>query len=182
MNKGQKTNPRSMFSRALGLLSFGRPLKLTSFIPPQTSPPRPASQFKISRHARSLTALCIGTIVFMSAARGLWFLRAIAAKNCSSEGYTHFSSLGLDIEESSRSRERGTGVREESEDMNRAQVEVEEVVEWSTGHDWAPGVFSEELWSTGHLGAVDVVADDEDMVWTVLTFRQLGGLWKWLIM
>ena len=45
----------------------------------------------------------MGTIVFMSEACGLWFLRAIAAKNCASDGYTQFPSAPLGIEEMSRS-------------------------------------------------------------------------------
>jgi hypothetical protein len=56
-----------------------------------------------SAQARSLTALCMGTTVFMSEVWGLWFLRAIAAKNCASDGYTHFPSVALGIEETSRS-------------------------------------------------------------------------------
>jgi hypothetical protein len=79
-----------------------------NFTPPQASPLFAASHFIISRNARSLTALSIGTIIFMSTAFGLWFLRAVAAKNCASEGYTEFPSLASGIEEISRSCERPT--------------------------------------------------------------------------
>jgi hypothetical protein len=64
---------------AFGLRSPGLPLKLTRRIPPQRSPPRPASHSRMCDHARSFTALWMGTTTFMSGARGSCFLRAIAA-------------------------------------------------------------------------------------------------------
>ena len=75
------THPNSVFTQAFGVLSFGLPLKLTNLTPPQLSPPRPLSHFSTSPHARSFTALWIGTMTRMSFACGSWFLRAIAAKN-----------------------------------------------------------------------------------------------------
>ena len=80
------TDPNSDLNLALGLSSCDFPLKLTSFNPPHTSDPLPSSHFKISYHVRSFTALCIGTMTFMSFAWGSWFFLAIAAKNWDSEG------------------------------------------------------------------------------------------------
>lgn len=57
LREGHSAYPSSIFKRALGLLSLGLPLKLTSCTPPQASPPRPDSHFIISAQARSLTAL-----------------------------------------------------------------------------------------------------------------------------
>lgn len=48
------------------------------------------SHSTICCHARSLTALWIGTTVFMSAARASYPFRFMASKNIFSEGYTHF--------------------------------------------------------------------------------------------
>ena len=73
------THPRRVRILAFGLGSPGLPLKLTRRIPPQRSPPRPASHSLMCDHARSFTALWMGTTTFMSGARGPWFLRAIAA-------------------------------------------------------------------------------------------------------
>jgi hypothetical protein len=73
------SHPRRVRILAFGLGSPGLPLKLTRRTPPQRSPPRPASQSWMCDHARSFTALWIGTTTFMSGARGSWFLRAIAA-------------------------------------------------------------------------------------------------------
>jgi hypothetical protein len=73
-------------------MSAGRPLKLMSLGPPHVSDPRPDSQRIISAHVRSFTALWIGMTTFMSGACGLCCLRAIAAKNWASDGYTHFAS------------------------------------------------------------------------------------------
>lgn len=60
------TNPSSDLNLALGLSSWDLPLKLTNLSPPHTSDPLPSSHFKTSYHVRSLTALCIGTMTFMS--------------------------------------------------------------------------------------------------------------------
>lgn len=84
-------------------MSFGLPLKFTSLIPPHLSPPLPTSHFRTSDQARSFTALCMGTIVFMSEAWGLWFFRAMAEKNWASEGYSHLASDVRGIDETSRS-------------------------------------------------------------------------------
>ena len=73
------TRPRRVRILAFGLGSAGLPLKLTRRMPPQDSPPRPASQSRMCDHARSFTALWMGTTTFMSGALGSWFLRAIAA-------------------------------------------------------------------------------------------------------
>ena len=100
------TNPNSDLNLALGLSSCDFPLKLTSLNPPHASDPLPSSHFKISYHVRSFTALCIGTITFMSFVWGSWFFLAIAAKNWDSEGYTHLSPSNRGIEEVSRSAER----------------------------------------------------------------------------
>jgi len=77
--RGDNTHPRRVKILAFGLGSPGLPLKLTRRIPPQRSPPRPASHPLICDHARSFTALWMGTTTFISGARGSWFLRAIAA-------------------------------------------------------------------------------------------------------
>lgn len=49
-----------------------------------------SSHSQISFQARSFTALCIGTTVFMSAVRASYPLRFMASKNIFSEGYTQF--------------------------------------------------------------------------------------------
>lgn len=79
-------DPQNTLHRALTDLSPGRPLKLTSRTPPQRSPPAPSSQPRMCAHARSLTALWIGTTTGMSPARGARCLRASARKNCACEG------------------------------------------------------------------------------------------------
>ena len=104
-----RTDPNSDLNLALGLSSCDFPLKLTSFKPPQASDPLPSSHFKTSYHVRSFTALCIGTITFMSFVLGSWFFLAIAAKNWDSEGYTHLSPPNRGMEEVSRSAERFPG-------------------------------------------------------------------------
>jgi hypothetical protein len=73
------THPRRVRILAFGLGSPGLPLKLTRRMPPQRSPPCPTSHSLMCDHARSFTALWMGTTTFMSGARGSWFLRAIAA-------------------------------------------------------------------------------------------------------
>lgn len=107
----EATDPNSDLNLALGLSSWDLPLKLTNLSPPHASDPLPSSHFKISYHVRSLTALCIGTMIFMSFAWGSWFFLAIAAKNWDSDGYTHLSPSNLGIEEVSRSVERLSGSR-----------------------------------------------------------------------
>ena len=163
---GQGKYPNNIFNRAFGLLSPGRPLKFTNFNPPHASPPFPASHLSISLQARSLTALCIGTIVLISAALGLWFLRAMAAKNCASEGYTQFPSVFLGIEDTTRSWERPTWGKRSADDVSadtkRSHVDR---LECSTGHVSAEfevlrSTWQEvccEEWSTGQ-----VAVDDED--------------------
>lgn len=44
-------------------------------------------------------------MVFMSEAWGLWFFRAMAAKNWASEGYTQLASGDRGIDETSRSED-----------------------------------------------------------------------------
>jgi hypothetical protein len=81
----------------------------------------------------------------MSDACGLWFLRAIAAKNCASEGYTQFPSAGLGIEDVSRSVDRWEALAGDfgwSDGKRRLKVEGES---WSTGHLSATGHFSEAI-------------------------------------
>ena len=71
------------------------PLKLRNFGPLHFSfciAANRLSQPLISVHARSLTALWIGTTVAMSAASGEWFLRFMASKNIFSEGYIQFEA------------------------------------------------------------------------------------------
>ena len=75
----RETHPRRVRIFAFGLGTPGLPLKLTRWMPPQRSPPRPASHSLMCDHARSFTALWMGTTTFMSGALGSWFLRAIAA-------------------------------------------------------------------------------------------------------
>lgn len=72
-------------------------------MPPHFVPPLPASHFRTSDQARSFTALWIGTTVFMSEVWGLWFFRAMAAKNWASEGYTQLIPDVRGIDETSRS-------------------------------------------------------------------------------
>lgn len=105
--------PRSVFHRARGVNFCELPEKATSLGPPQlqrrivskpnpvfpTQPslrggqrhaylalPLPSSHSLISFHARSFTALWIGTMLRMSSTRGSNFLRRIALKNISSLG------------------------------------------------------------------------------------------------
>lgn len=84
--RGNSTHPSNTITLALGVIFLLSPANLTSLGPPHRSPPRPASHFLISVHARSLTALWIGTMCAMSAACGSQDLRRMAAKNICSEG------------------------------------------------------------------------------------------------
>ena len=105
----------------------------------------------------------MGTMTFMSGACGLWCLRAIAAKNCDSDGYTHGSPSPRGIEEVSRAVERGVGGDEGAagvegvleEGWERTVDHVERVV-WSTGHASAPAAGAG--WSTGHLSVMSVLS------------------------
>ena len=90
-------------------------------------------------------------MVFMSVACGLWFLRAMAAKNCASEGYTQFPSESFGMEDVSRA-------------VERVGVVVVVVVVWTV--DGGVGVVLEVekgrkrdqedcgVWSTGQLSAL----------------------------
>ncbi len=62
-------------------------------------------------------------------------MRAIAAKNCASDGYTQFPSAGLGMDEISRSLDRVGWVDEEEIFAKRDHIEADEDGdEWSTGH------------------------------------------------
>jgi len=83
----RRTHPnRKRLAKLFGVQAPGVPLNVLSLTPPQSSPPRPCSQSRTARQASSLTALWIGTSVFMSPAFGRCCLRSIAAKNWDSDG------------------------------------------------------------------------------------------------
>ena len=142
------TNPRSDLNLALGLSSCDFPLKLTSFNPPHAFDPLPSSHFNTSYHVRSFTALCIGTMTFISFVWGSWFFLAIAAKNWDSEGYTHLSPSNRGIEEVSRSVERFPGACGGGGGLLPPSVFEEKKRDQGDEGDW---------WSTGHMSV-----DDED--------------------
>jgi len=55
-----------------------------------TSTGLPTARRLMRDHKCLFMALWMGMTTFMSGALGSWFLRTIAAKNCTSEGYTQF--------------------------------------------------------------------------------------------
>ena len=76
-----------------------------------TAPPLPFSHSRIWDHALSLTALWIGTTVFMSTSFGSQFFRRMASKNICSDGYTQnlesFDPSAVGIELTTRLVSRG---------------------------------------------------------------------------
>lgn len=139
-------------------MSPGRPLKLTSFTPPHFPPPHPFSQASTSPQVRSFTALWIGTMTAMSASCGLCCLRAIAAKNCACEGYTHFSPSVRGMDDISRSVGRCSGAH-----LNAALVGD---VDAGAGDGRKPVHDDRVLWSTGHFSPPSTELDELDAVWS----------------
>ena len=85
----------------------------------------------------------------MSEAWGLWFFRAMAAKNWASEGYTHLVSGVRGIDETSRSVDSGDWVGCDGLFVENREDQVDRVL-------GPTGQLSPESrpWSTGHLSDI----------------------------
>lgn len=108
------------------------------------------SHSRIWDHARSLTALCIGTTVFISTSFGFQFFLRMASKNICSDGYIQYlfsEAVAVGIELTSRVVDKGiawpgSGFRDKSVGI------------WflDDGHNWEGSCSGTGLrWGIGHI-------------------------------